>query len=86
MTEEQPQRAQMDRLTALEVGMAHMRESIADLKAHNRAQDMEMEKLSERAGKEIEKLRETQWSFLKWLGGTLFAVLSSVILKTLGLV
>lgn len=86
MTEEQPHRALTERIAALEAAMTHMRESIADLKAHNRVQDLEMEKLSDRAGKEIEKLRETQWSFLKWLGGTLFAVLSSVILKTLGLV
>lgn len=85
MTEEHP-RGQTDRITALEVSHAHMRERIAELTAHNRLQDMEAEKEADRLGREIEKLRETQWAFLKWLGGTLFAVLSSVILKTLGLV
>jgi hypothetical protein len=63
-----------------------MRERITELNAHNRVQDMAAERLADQQGKEIEKLRETAWSFLKWLGGTLFAVLLSVILKTLGLV
>jgi uncharacterized coiled-coil protein SlyX len=85
MTEEQPHSA-TDRITALEVTVAHMRERIGELVAHNRVQDMEAEKQADRLGKEIEKLTEQAWSFLKWLGGTLFAVLCSVILKTLGLV
>lgn len=70
----------------LEVSLAHMRERMAELIAHNKVQDMEAERQADRLGKEIEKLKETAWSFIKWLGGTLFAVLSSVILKTLGLV
>jgi uncharacterized coiled-coil protein SlyX len=86
MTEEQPPHVPTDRITALEVTMAHMRERMAELHAHNKLQDMEAEKQADRLGKEIEKLKETAWSFIKWLGGTLFAVLSSVILKTLGLV
>ena len=86
MTEEQPPRAQTDRITALEVSYGHLREAIAELKAQNRVQDMEAEKQADTLAKEIEKLKETTWSFLKWLAGTLFAVLSSVILKTLGLV
>jgi len=86
MQEEQPPRAQTDRITALEVSYGHLREAIAELKAENKVQNMEAEKLADRLGREIEKLRETAWSFIKWLGGTLFAVLSSVILKTLGLV
>jgi hypothetical protein len=97
MTDEPLPHAPTDRLTALETGMAHIREvaairerqlsdRIAELAAHNHVQDMEAEKQADRLGKEIEKLRETAWSFIKWLGGTLFAVLSSVVLKTLGLV
>jgi hypothetical protein len=86
MTDDTPRHAPTDRLTALEVSLTHMRERMGELHAHNRLQDMEAEKQADRLGKEIEKLRETAWSFIKWLGGTLFAVLSSVILKTLGLV
>ena len=40
MTEEQPPRAQTDRITALEVSYGHLREAIAELKAQNRVQDM----------------------------------------------
>jgi hypothetical protein len=86
MTEEHPPHSVTDRITALEVSLAHMRERMGELHAHNRIQDMEAERQADRLGKEIEKLKETAWSFIKWLGGTLFAVLSSVILKTLGLV
>jgi len=86
MTDSEQPHSVTDRITALEVSLAHMRERIGELVAHNRVQDMEAEKQSDRTAKEIEKLRETAWSFIKWLGGTLFAVLSSVILKTLGLV
>jgi uncharacterized coiled-coil protein SlyX len=86
MTDDTPRHAPTDRLTALEVSLAHMRERITELSSHNRVQDMAAERLADQMGKEIEKLRETAWSFLKWLGGTLFAVLLSVILKTLGLV
>lgn len=86
-----------DRLATLEATHRHMRElmderdravwkKLAELSELNRVQDIEAEKLADTFGKEIAKLREMVWSFLKWLGGALFAVLLSIILKKLGLV
>jgi uncharacterized coiled-coil protein SlyX len=85
MTEEQPLRSQTDRITALEVSLAHMRERIAELHTHNKVQDMEAEKRADRLGREVEKLTARQWSFITWLSVALFTTLSSIALKALGL-
>jgi len=86
-----------DRLATLEARVAHTRElmderdraywkRMGELSDHNRLQDQEAEKLAQTFASELGKLREMVWSFLKWLGGALFAVLLSIILKKLGLV
>ena len=88
---------QTDRLATLEAKVSHIRElmeerdraawkKLGELSDHNRVQDMETEKLGITFASELSKLREMVWSFLKWLGGALFAVLLSIILKKLNLV
>ena len=97
MTETAPPSNPTDRIIALEAGLAHLREAmswrhettsqrIAELIAHNKVQDTEAEKLATKLGREIEKIEETLWSGLKWLGGALVTTLLSVVLKALGLV
>jgi hypothetical protein len=97
MTDTPQSSNQMDRIAALEAGLAHLRELVAwrhettsqrisELIAHNRFQDTEAEKLATKLGREIEKIEETLWSGLKWLGAALITTLLSVVLKALGLV
>jgi hypothetical protein len=97
MTDTASPQSPTDRITALEGGLAHLRElinlrhettsqRIAELIAHSRLQDIEAEKRATKLGEEIEKIEETLWSGLKWLGAALVTTLLSVALKALGLV
>lgn len=93
MTTNSPER---DRLMALESGTAHLREIMdirhqqsldcfAELKDRNRVQDQEQLQLTRDLTIQIEEIKEELWRGLKWLGGSLCAVILSVALKALGL-
>lgn len=93
---ENTSRSATDRITALETGMEHMRQTLAyreqmlqeridRLDAHNRGQDAEAKELAGLLRAEIKEIKAIVWSAVKWLGGATGMVLLSATFKTLGL-
>lgn len=86
-----------DRLTALEIQVKHLgdlmriqerlfAEKTTELTAHNKVQDLEAERRSERWERELEKLTAKQWNFITWASVALFNALLLIVLKGLRLV
>lgn len=94
---ENTSRSATDRLTALEAGMEHMRQTLAyreqmlqeridRLDAHNRAQDVEAEKFATETKESVKGIYKLIWSGMSWLVCATGGLLLAAALKLLGIV